>query len=169
VSITAAAAPAIEPVLQVHLWRWRLIRRELRGQDEEEEEEPEAEPPTWNALTRGYARLERWLDPPDLALFLAGEHRRAQLDRLQVHLAYSFRDIALTGKTFAALCVLGGVLPPRIALTQRPSWEATDRARADIGGRITIWPGRFVFDLVVYALKNIRIRKPVRQGEAHGQ
>jgi hypothetical protein len=135
-SVTSAAAPKVDPFVQVHLWRWRLWRRTLEPRLEEPAE-PEDEGEASTPLDR-YRRLERWFDPPDLAEFLLGEHKRVRLDRMEVsrrahgpalwlsvrargHVAAAHRDSADAGV---------GVRGSRARRHQRPHHRLAGAARA---------------------------------------
>lgn len=90
--------------------------------------------------------LKRRLDPVDVALFLLDERRRIALDRLDIDIDYSFKNVALTGQLLAALCALSAVLPPRVQLHQHPSWDLAGRATLSLDGRLRVWPGLFIID-----------------------
>lgn len=154
------AASGLEPRVQLHLFGREVYQRTLTDllekKDEPPEERPEGEP-SW--LDR-YDRFERWFDPTAVAKFLLGEHRRVRITRADIDLDYSFADVALTGKVMAALSVLGGVLPPPISLKQKVSWKTQDDATVSIDAEIQAWPGLLVTDVVAFAVRNVRIRRP---------
>ncbi|MBI4699895.1 MAG: hypothetical protein HY744_01805 [Deltaproteobacteria bacterium] len=163
-SVSAVAARGARPGVRVPLRRWTLWPsgrsgrpgpRRSRWRWRRSRRKPPQERP---GLAARYRALARRIDPGALAVFLAGEHRRLRLESLVAELEYSFADIALTGKMCGALYALGGVLPARFAIRHVPGWESIDRARAEISGTIKLWPGLFVLDALVFAVKNVRLR-----------
>lgn len=98
-------------------------------------------------------RLPAWIDPVDAALFLLEERRHVQIEQLDLELDYGFRDVALTGKLAGALYVLAGVLPPSVTLRHNPSWEGTETWQAHAEGRVALWPGLVLVEVLWYMIR----------------
>lgn len=157
-SLSALAARGVPASLQLHLLSQRVYRREL---DKLLPPRP-AGPQGFGlpALRAGWRRLDRWLDPPELAAFLLGEHKHVTIAALRIELDYSFADIAFTGKLYGALCALSGLLPPPVVLRQRPRWDTVDRGEAAVAGELRVWPGRLLVDTTFYLIKHLKWRRP---------
>jgi len=122
-------------VLGRSVWRRTLAESEEEADessdDADESDESDASSRLragWDQLSGPYSRFTRWLDPEETLAFVLAERRRVEVERLAAHLAYSFADIATTGKLMGAVYALSGVIPPPARLTQEVSWEAVDRA-----------------------------------------
>lgn len=103
--------------------------------------EPSHEPPE-----RSHAAREPRISPFDWLEFLLRERRRINLRWADVHLEYSFRNVALTGQWIAALCTLSAFLPRRVRFVQSPSWELVDRVSLAVDSRLRLWPGLLLLD-----------------------
>lgn len=145
--IGSAAPGALE--MRV-LGRKISFERWLRRRSSAVRPEPPAPSPSPNAKRR---RLPAWLDPVDLVVFLADERRHLAIEALDIDLDYGFRDVALTGKLAGVLYALGGVLPPPVRVNQRPSFEGGETWQAHIGGRVALWPGLVLFEVLWYMLR----------------
>ncbi len=141
-------------------------RKQKKKKKKKKKKEAEREPGARAAIARarrGYERLERWFDPLDLALYLLQARRRIVIDRLELDVGYSFTDVALTGKTLAALYVLSGVVPPPIVIRPNPSWESADRADVALSGSIRLFPGLLLVDTVWFVIRRVKLRKGAAQ------
>ena len=169
---SGVAAKGLDAQLALHafgrkLWGKKLAELGAReAEPEEPEAEPEPEPAGLSQMAERYRSLERWLDPTDLLLFVAGERRRIQLEPTVVDLEYGFRDIALTGKLLGAIYALSAMLPAPLIVRQTPSWESLDRASLAGSGSIRFWPGLLVVDAAWYLIRNVKIRR--RDSAARG-
>ncbi|MEZ4223650.1 MAG: hypothetical protein R3B13_22060 [Polyangiaceae bacterium] len=129
-----------------------------------EEEETEPEDSTIDRAKRSLARgrraadiLERRFGLGEVLEFMLSERRRLAFRRCDLDLAYSFRDVILTGKLLAALNVLSGVVPPPIRIRQQPSWAWEDKLDASLAGTISIWPGRLLVDSLWFVVRKVRL------------
>jgi hypothetical protein len=165
-ALSGLGAQGVTPTAQLHLFGKQIWQRPLLELLKTKEEEPEQERGAVKSVRGGYARLSRWFDPLDLALFIVRERRRVWVELLEVDLEYSFEDVALTGKVLGAVYMVSGVLPPPIVIRQTPSWESLDQAQVALVGKIRIRPGLFVLDSAIYVVTNLRIRrrKPPARG-----
>jgi hypothetical protein len=114
-------------------------------------------------VTRAARSLFGSLDPLQLLLEFWGKERIFRVSSLLINARYSFRDVALTGRSLAALYVLSGVLPERCEIRQTPSWDSEDRVSVEIDGQFRVWPLRLVHDLARFVLKErlmVRRRAP---------
>jgi hypothetical protein len=112
------------------------------------------------ALARGKrvaAVVERRLGLVEVFEFAVGERRRVALERLDLDLEYSFRDVIFTGKLLAALSVLSGLVPPPVAIRHCPSWQWEDKLNASLAGTISLRPGRLLVDSLWFVVRNIRV------------
>lgn len=101
------------------------------------------------------ARVRRRL-PLDLSEavdLLVQELRRVEVTRVDAAVTYGFRDIALTGRLAGALYALSGVLPPTVHFNQTVHWDGAERWEASASGRVALWPGRVLFDVVWFMLR----------------
>lgn len=94
-----------------------------------------------------HGEIAAWMDPVDAVAAIIDERKRIRLDWLSIDTRYGFRDPILTGQITAALYVLDGLLPARITLVACPDWDAENRATLQIEGRVTLFPGRFAWDM----------------------
>ena len=154
VAVSGVAARGVSPRMSAHVFGKKLWERELAELTEEQSPKATAE-----TAKRSYEKLERWFDPLDLALFLLQERRRIRIELFEVDVSYSFQDIALTGKTLAALYVLGGALPAPIVIRPKPSWDAEDRADLALAGKIRVWPGLVLVDTTWFVLRRVKLRR----------
>jgi hypothetical protein len=151
---TAVTAAGVPLLVELRVFRWRVWRKRW----EQMLPAPEAEEPRVS-LGEHLRRLERWIDPAELAAFLLGEHKRAYLERLEIELDYSFSDVTITGMLFGGLAALDGMLPQRVVLRQMPRWEARDRAGGTLDGRVQVRPGLLACDAMVFAWRHLKLRR----------
>jgi hypothetical protein len=168
VAASGIAAKGVPAHINVHAFGKKLWHKQLAEllQDkpgDQAPEEAEEAPPA--RVSESYRRLERWLDPTDLLLFLVHERRRIEIEPTEIELEYGFRDIALTGKTLGAIFALTPLLPAPIVIHQIPHWESSDRAAFAGSGSIRVWPGLLIVDAAWYLIRNVKIR---RQNGADG-
>lgn len=147
--------------LQALLFGRRVLSRPLFA--ERPDEEPE--PVDWRER---YRRLERWIDPIDLAFFVLRERDRVEVPELEVELQYSFEDVGLTGKMMGAVFLLDSLLPAPLVLRQTVGWEFEDRAAMQGTGTLVFRPGLVLFDVCVFLFRNIRLRRPVPAAQPMG-
>lgn len=169
VAASGIAAQGVPATLSVHVLGKKLWQKKVAELGESKQEEPSAEEeaPEKKPLRERYRKLERWLDPLDLGLFLLHERRRVELLPTEVDLEYGFRDIATTGKLLAAIYAISPLLPGPLLVRQKPSWEGMDRAALAASGSIRVWPGLLVVDAAWYLIRNVRVRRrepPERRG-----
>jgi hypothetical protein len=108
--------------------------------------------------------LPAWLDPIDALGFLLDERRHLRIEVLDVDLDYGFRDVALTGKIAGMLYALSGAVPPPVRINQRPSWEGGETWQAHVNGRIALWPGLVLVEVLWYMLRARLRRRPEAPG-----
>ena len=153
-ALSGVAAQGVSPRVSAHVFGKKLWERDLAALGEKKTPRETAE-----SAKRSYDKLERWFDPLELVLFLVQERRRIRIEIFEVDVTYSFQDIALTGKTLAALYVLGGTLPAPIVIRPKPSWEAEDRADLALSGKIRVWPGLVLVDTTWFVLRRVKLRR----------
>jgi len=154
VALSAIAARGVEPFVTCHVFGRQWLRLPLsRWLDRARpkapppaEGEAETETEAVAKLTRFERGLASWaasLDPLEIvASLILGEERLFEVQSVVTEVAYSCRDVALTGRILAVLCVLSGILPERYVISQTPSWESEDRVVLSIDGKYRVWPGR---------------------------
>lgn len=103
--------------------------------------------------------IEGKLDPLEIVTFLLEERRRIALEKLDVDLSYSFRNVARTGQLLASLVVLSALLPARVTLCHTPSWELESRLQLSLEGRIRVWPGRLVLDTLRFGIHAFMLKR----------
>jgi hypothetical protein len=108
------------------------------------------------------AGFPSWLDPIDAALFVLDERRHLRVEELVLDIDYGFRDVALTGRMAAALYVLSGVLPSRVTLNHNPSWQGGESWQLHVAGRLAVWPGLVVAEVLWYIIRARLRRRPPR-------
>lgn len=165
-------ARGVEPLVQLHVFGrrvWKRTLRELLARTPKAEETGEStKEKVERALDKaksGYERLERRLDPLDLALFMVRERRRVRVERLVIELEYSFADITTTGKLLGAIYAFGAILPAEVEIYQSPSWEDVDRGAFTGSGTIKVWPGLLLVDAGWYLIRNVRVRSRPRSAK----
>jgi len=160
IALSAIGARGVKPFFTCHVFGKQLLRLPLSRwlqssatESERKPREPRTEPRKLTPLERAVGRFFRNLDPL-AALEAWWERRRVfEVRSLELDLRYSFRDVALTGRILAGLCVLSGVLPERYVINHTPSWDSEDRLELTADGRFRIWPVRLVVDLLRFVLK----------------
>ncbi len=158
---SAVAARGVSPRAELFAFGRCVHKLPKEGDDEEEDE---ADDPALErakrALRRGKGVLgvvdRRW-GLSEVAEFLLGERKRIRVHRFDVDLAYSFRDVILTGKFLAALSVLSGLAPPPVAIRHSPSWEWEDKLNGTLAGTIYIWPVRLLVDGLWFVVRKFRV------------
>lgn len=148
--------------LQALLFGRRVLSRPLFPDRPPEPETPQV------SLREQWRRLERWVDPVELAVFVLDERRRVGVPELEVELEYSFEDVALTGQMMGAIFLLDSLLPAPLALRQSVRWEFEDRAAMHGTGTLLFRPGLVLFDVCVFLIRNIRLRRPVPSAQPIG-
>ncbi|HEV8246619.1 MAG TPA: hypothetical protein VGP93_12660, partial [Polyangiaceae bacterium] len=88
----------------------------------------------------------------DAAAWLLSERGRVRFE-LDLDLSYSFTDVALTGKMLGGLYMLSPLLPRGIRLRQTPSWDSIDRGALQATGRLRVFAGLVLCDLIWYMLR----------------
>lgn len=161
---SAVAARGVTPRAEL-LAFGRCLRRLPSDAEETPEAEADAdEDPALERAKRAVAQtkravdiLERRIGLVELFEFGLGERRRIRVERLDLDLEYSFRDVIFTGKLLAALSVLSALVPPPVAIRHSPSWQWEDRLNASLAGTISLRPGRLLVDSLWFVVRNIRI------------
>jgi hypothetical protein len=105
-------------------------------------------------------RLPPWLDPIDAAVFLFDERRHLLIEQLELDLDYGFQDVTLTGKVAGALYVLSGVLPARVRINQNPRWQGAEAWQVHVDGKLDIWPGLVLAEVLWYIMRARFRRRP---------
>lgn len=165
-ALSSVAARGVTPTVGAHLLGKRLWQRELAPGEAEEGGEVERARRLARQQKERYQKLERWFDPLDLAFFLVSERRRIRVEQFDLDVDYSFEDIALTGKTLAALYLLGGALPPPFVIRPRPSWDTVDRADLAVTVKIRLRPGLVLVDTAWFVVRRVKLRR--RRSAARG-
>ncbi|HET7542538.1 MAG TPA: hypothetical protein VFK05_21860 [Polyangiaceae bacterium] len=160
VAFSAIWAHGVPPFMTCHLFGRQLLRlplsRWLRARKKSADaavREPRDKALNLTRIERAIGRFFSGLDPLE-ALWSWREKKRVfEVRSLELDVAYSFRDVALTGQILAGLCMLSGVLPERYVIKQTPGWESEDRLTLAADGRFRIWPVRLVVDVLGFVLK----------------
>jgi hypothetical protein len=170
-AVSGAGARGVPPALHWYAFGKRRHSHELEEASEpeepEEREEPaeapasEGRPEEPEALPEG-ARHEtgsrvwrffsRHFDLVDALAWLFSERRRVRLD-MDVEVAYSCRDIALTGRIFAVCCLLVPLLPRGVRFHPAPSWDSVDQGTLRASGSVRLFAGLVLWDLFWYMLR----------------
>ncbi len=160
---SAVAARGVSPRAELFAFG-RCVRKLPKEGADEEEEADEAEDPALERAKRALRRGKGMLDVVDrrwglaeVAEFLLDERKRIVVQRFDVDLAYSFRDVILTGKFLAALSVLSGLVPPPVAIRHTPSWEWEDKLNGTLAGTIYVWPMRLLVDGLWFVVRKFRV------------
>ncbi|HEY8945909.1 MAG TPA: hypothetical protein VIM73_16690, partial [Polyangiaceae bacterium] len=91
-----------------------------------------------------------------------------RLESVGLDLVYGFRDVALTGRLAGGIAALSGVLPARVQLTQTPLWSGPERWEITAQGRLGIWLGLALKELLWYILGR-RFGRSTARESLHGQ
>jgi len=162
-AFSAIAARGVKPFLSCHLFGKQLVRFSLSRWRREPEDKNEPERPAKGGersrVDRAITGFFRNLDPLDTILAWWEKESVFRVQSLQLNVEYSFRDVALTGRILAGLCVLSGVLPERYVINQTPVWASEDRLALVADGRFRIWPVRLVVDVLGFVLKQTAVAR----------
>ncbi|MGC4088368.1 MAG: hypothetical protein QM756_10795 [Polyangiaceae bacterium] len=98
---------------------------------------------------------KRWLrlSAAELVDLGLAELGHVQVQRLETELEYGLSDVALTGRIAAVLYALSGALPPQVRLVQTVHWDGAERWQVSANGKLTLWPGRVLFDVLWYMIR----------------
>jgi hypothetical protein len=142
--IGSAGATSLEARVlgrKISLARWARPKKQPARAPDPKSEQPKA------------SRFPAWLDPIDALAFALDERRHLQIEALDIDLEYGFRDVALTGKIAGVLYALAGAVPPPVRINQRPSWEGGETWQAHVNGRVALWPGLVLVEVLWYMLR----------------
>jgi hypothetical protein len=163
-AVSGVCGRGVPLALELHLFGWRFPLKWRRRRERPAADAPEKAQPAEPVI----ARIERFLDsPPSLDVVLR-VLRLIELDRLTVDAAYGFRDIALTGRVAGALYAISGALPEKVELTQRPSWDGSERWELSANGRVSFYPVLVLLTVLWYMLR-ARARRTPPSGHSPGQ
>ena len=146
--LAGVIGPAAPTTLEARLFGYKIALNRWMRAKKPVAPKPQAKPEPEKAR-----RFPPWLDPIDALLFLLDERRHLRVEVLDVDLDYGFRDVALTGKIAGVLYALAGALPPPVKINQRPSWEGGETWQAHVVGRIALWPGLVLAEVLWYILR----------------
>jgi hypothetical protein len=173
-AFAAAAARGARLRLELHIFGKRVDLTRGRGDDRAEpdsqsghESADEAEPvesqgTVRRTLATHFERVEGY------GALLGRLERRVRLESLGLNLVYGFRDVALTGRLAGGIAALAGVLPARVQLTQMPLWSGPERWEITARGRLGIWLGLALKELLWYILGR-RFGRSTARDSLHGQ
>jgi hypothetical protein len=150
VALSAAGAHGVPASMHLFVLGKRRFSRDLSADAEADAAEPGAEREPAPSRFAGWLRQR--FDPIDGLAFILSERRRLRW-QLDADLSYSFRDVALTGKVLGGVYLLVPLLPSGIRLRQTPSWDSVDRATLQASGRLRIFAGLVLCDLIWYMLR----------------
>jgi hypothetical protein len=159
-AVSGAGARGVPSALHLYAFGKRRHSHELTGQPAEEPESEaeaeraaaEAEPDEARPPSRFRRFLSRHFDLVDALAWLFAERRRVRLD-VDLEVAYSCRDIALTGRIYAVCCLLVPLLPRGVRFRPAPSWETIDQGRLRASGSVRLFAGLVLWDLFWYMLR----------------
>jgi hypothetical protein len=126
---------------KLKLDRW--LRRKTKGVEKPAAEERAKQP----------QKRKRHIGAAEAVELFLQESRRCEVERVDAELKYGFSDIALTGHLAGLLYALSGALPPRIRLVQSVRWDGAERWEASASGRVNLWVGRVLFDVLWFMLR----------------
>jgi hypothetical protein len=112
-----------------------------------------AEKPAAKARPKQPRNAKRRIGAAEAVELFFQESRRVEVERVEADLQYGFRDIALTGHLAGLLYALSGALPPQIRLVQNVRWDGAERWEASASGRVNLWVGRVLFDVLWFMLR----------------
>lgn len=162
-ALSGAGARGVPSALHLYAFGKRRHSHELREEPVVEQEEaseapPEADAPEEAESSRDETRsrvwrfLSRHFDLVDALAWLFAERRRVRLD-MDVEVAYSCRDIALTGRIYAVFCLVVPLLPRGVRFRPTPSWDTVDQGRVHASGSVRLFAGLVLWDLFWYMLR----------------
>jgi hypothetical protein len=164
-SMVAAAGVPMTVSLHVFGWRlaefplrrWLATRTRTRAREAPGRAEAEAEQ---NAFERVFGTELGGFDWVEVGAAVWSEKHRVRLLRTEVDLAYSFRDVALTGQLLGAVYAFSALLPPQVRVRQTPSWDANDRLLVGVDGRFRVALGLLALDGLRFVLrKRLELRR----------
>ncbi len=161
-STALVAARGITPQIVVELLGRRVLERRLRMPTRRPRGPSGARSlvEELERVERLYRRVERFVDPVDVGLFLVEERRRLELGFLDVLVRFGADDVALTGKVTGAVLVLDGFLGGRISVRPEPVFSGEELAEVRGRGRVRVWPARFLLDFVVFVVRHFHVLPP---------
>jgi hypothetical protein len=164
-AVSGAGARGVPPALHLYAFGKRRHSHELgdggdEGREDEGCEDEASELESVEVEARGEPRrrsrllrfLSRHFDLVDALAWLFAERRRVHLD-MDVEVAYSCRDIALTGRIYAVCCLLVPLLPRGVRFHPAPSWDTVDQGSLRASGSVRLFAGLVLWDLFWYMLK----------------
>jgi hypothetical protein len=159
-TVSVALAHEADSVVQLHLGGLRLARRSpiVRPAASGARVEPRRRTTLEDAKALR-SRVERWFDLDALWQFVRDLRRRARLTKLEGRLKYATPDLAWTGMISGVLYMTAGLASPLGTLQVEPEWEESARAEADLDVAFKLWPGRALWDAVVFVVKNVKLRE----------
>jgi len=142
--------------LEVWLFGWRVVNREL------EQEEPE--PPKEKALARRPSRLRGRVDVDWIELTAWALERRylVALDPVHGFLRFGLGDPARTGEVSGLLCALTAVLPRGLFITHEAVFDR-DVLEAEASGALRIYPIPMLSWLAWFVLSRVKFHARPRQ------
>lgn len=151
-SASGAAAPGIAPRLVVHLLGRKLLTLSLASRAE------------WSQLPLAawWRRLERFVDPLELAAFLFAETRRISVESLQLEVKGGLPDPAATATVMGVLATAAGILAPLGSITYEPDWSGVPQGtlRGEVALRAS--PLLCFLDVLRFSFRNVHLRAPAR-------
>lgn len=95
----------------------------------------------------------RWLDPIDLALFVAGERRRLALRELDGRVRLALADVALAGQLSGLLAIASGLVAPFGRLRHEVDWAGEEALEASVSAQIRFSPGLILWDTALFFIR----------------
>lgn len=118
-----------------------------------------AGPGALDRATGAYQRLERWVDPLELAIFLVDETGRVGVRDVEGHVEVGLADVALAGRIAGVLIAAAALLSPFGRLRHAIDWSGREHLDASVSLRLRFSPALLVFDGARFVLKNVRRRR----------
>lgn len=154
-------------VLGRRVWPRRGAADRAKASAEESAEGAEqAEKKERAARRAGKLRWPRWIDPIDLALFVAGERRRLALRELDGRVRLALADVALAGQLSGLLAIASGLCAPFGRLHHEVDWAGEEALEASVSAQLRFSPALIVWDTALFFMRARREhRRRARAGE----
>jgi Kef-type K+ transport system membrane component KefB len=161
VTVSIAIAQGLDGVLQVHVYRWRVLHvtpfgRFLSGSIQARRMARDELREKFNELRN---RVDRRFGLRAALRFVFSQRRWVVLEKLHANLVYSTHDVALTGMLLGQLYTIAGLLAPWGQLRVEARWIDVASADANLDVVVRLYPVRVALDVLMFAIRNIKLRQ----------